>query len=246
MVLYIIDASSAFTISPESVALQTAAIGSKISDIRNTAAEVTHAVGETIQGTVNVAVDTVNHASKTATAALNQGIYSAQHAVSGAKQAVSGVVKGVVDTTQGAVSGAVTATQQAVDSTVQTASNVLQTAANAVLTPIRRVSDHVSDKFVLISNKLYQVVHPNLNQEIVYVPVSHSTYSSPGVVVPANHHVTYTEVVQPSYLYKSGGVDENLVSGSENVENIVVPDVPSEGKNKLNLTSTLKRLTSGL
>lgn len=218
MVVCAIDASSAFAISAESVALQTAALGSQLSDIQKTASQVSQAVGETVQENVNVAVDTVNQASSAVTSTLNNAYATGQTAV-----------QGVVTQTQNAVSGAVSATQEVVGSAVETASNALNTASDVMLTPFRLVGDRVSDTFVLISDKLYQIVNPSY-QEVVYVPVSPSTYESPGVVVPANHQLTYTEVVQPSYIYKSGGVDEFLAANSEKVEGIVVPDTPKEGK----------------
>lgn len=239
MCLFLIafDASSAFAISPESVALQTAAIGSKISDMRESAA----AVGEAVQDKVNVAVDTVNHASEAATAALNQKLTSAQNAVQGTVTATRNTVNNAVETTRGAVNNAVhstqtavnnayVATQEAVGNTYQQASNTVQSAANTVLAPVRSLADHVQSKFVLISDRLYQLVHTTLSPEPIYVPVSAATYTSPGVAVPANHQSTYGEVVSP-YVYTSGGVDEYLDNGAEYVKTVVVAEeTPKEGE----------------
>lgn len=230
LVLYTIDTAAAFVISPESIALQTAAIGSKISDIRGTATGVTQAVGETVQENVNSAVETVNQASSAATASLNQAYVTGQNAYNGAVNATQNAYNGVVERTQNVYNGAVNATQNAynsavqatqeyVGSTVETASNALQTATNTVLTPFRQVG-----------NRLYQIVYPDNDDEIVYIPVPASSISDAGLVVPTNHHVTYAEVEHPSYTYESGGVDEFLTSASEHIEYIVVPDTPKEGK----------------
>lgn len=220
MVLYTIDTSSAFAISPESVALQTAAIGSKISDVRESALktahivsesalQTAHALGESFQTTVNGAVDRVNTASASAAATFNQGFESAQNTVQGAVQS----------------------TQQAVNNTVQRAAEAMQTAAAVVLTPFRVVREHVSDNFVLISDRLYEIVRPYQNEEVLYVPVPESKYVNSGV--PGNHHVSYKKVVHP-YAYESGGVEEYLAAGSEKLEKILVPEAPKEGKANFN------------
>lgn len=240
MVLYTIDTSAAFAISPESIALQTAAIGSKLSDIRGTASEITHNVGETVQGNVNAAVETVNQASSAATASLNQAYVTGQNAVQGVVEGTQNAYNGVVDrtqnayygarnATQNAYNGAVQATQEYVGSAVETASNALQTATNTVATPFR-----------LIGNRLYQIIYPSNEDEIVYIPVPASSISDSGLVVPTNHHVTYTGNEHPSYAYESGGVDEFLASASEHITYIVVPDTPKEGK-KYRLCESLRK-----